>query len=80
MMWWHDGGPGWTGWLAMSIMMAVFWALLIAGGFAIYHSLRREYEPGAQQREALRILDERFASGEIDADEYMERRDLLNSR
>ncbi len=30
--------------------------------------------------DALRILNERFARGEIDADEFRERRDLLNGQ
>lgn len=33
--------------------------------------------PSATNAEALRILDDRFARGEIDADEYRERRDIL---
>jgi putative membrane protein len=32
---------------------------------------------GPQSSEALRILDERFARGEIDADEFTKRRELL---
>jgi putative membrane protein len=38
--------------------------------------------PGAPMpsgSEAMRILDERFARGEIDADDYQQRRDLLRS-
>lgn len=34
-------------------------------------------EPPAATEDALRILNERFARGEIDAAEYTERRDLL---
>ncbi len=37
------------------------------------------YRP-LMKRVALRILGERFARGEIDADEYAERRDLLRPR
>lgn len=33
--------------------------------------------PPTTTSEALRILDERFARGEIDAEEYQSRRDLL---
>jgi putative membrane protein len=36
--------------------------------------------PGPQGSDAVRILDERFAKGEIDADEYQQRRDLLRNR
>jgi putative membrane protein len=34
----------------------------------------------APASDALRILDERFARGEIDADDYKQRRDLLNGQ
>ncbi len=35
--------------------------------------------PTGPSSEALRILDERFARGEIDAEEYTRRRDLLRN-
>lgn len=82
MMWWYDGGPGWAGWLAMSLMMVVFWGLLIAGGIALFRGFRpegRESRPGGTT-DALKLLDERFARGEIDIDEYTERRDILLGR
>ncbi|MGH3733504.1 MAG: SHOCT domain-containing protein [Acidimicrobiales bacterium] len=35
------------------------------------------HEPGPQTSEAMKILRERFARGEIDAAEFTQRRDLL---
>ena len=35
--------------------------------------------PTSQQSDALKILNERFARGEIDAEEFTQRRDLLQS-
>ena len=35
--------------------------------------------PSKQSSDALRILDERFARGDIDTDEYTKRRELLRS-
>lgn len=35
--------------------------------------------PSPQPSDALKILNERFARGEIDADEFTQRRDLLQS-
>ena len=86
MMGWY-GGWGWGGWLAMSLVMLAFWGLLAFGVVALVRTLRREdrgrpaepmtlaapREPSAQE-----VLDDRFARGEIDVDEYRQRRDLLS--
>lgn len=85
MMGWYGDGPGWGGWIVMTLMMLVFWGLLIFGGLAVFKSLRRDDDRGHADRggdgrpEAERILDERFARGEIDADDYRQRRELLRS-
>lgn len=80
MMGWYDGGIGWGGWVLMTLMMLAFWALLIFGGLAVYRSMRRDDNRSPQGREdAERLLDERFARGEIDAKDYQERRELLRS-
>ena len=75
-MWW-DGG--WGGWLAMAVMMLAFWGGLIVlvvwvlrSGASQQEVRRRELGPTA-----LQILDERFARGEIDRDEYESRRQTL---
>ncbi len=80
MMGWYDGGVGWAGWILMTLMMLAFWALLIFGGLAVFRSLRRDDNRSSDGRaDAERLLDERFARGEIDADDYRERRELLRS-
>jgi putative membrane protein len=88
MMGWYSGW-GWGGWLAMSLTMLVFWGLLAFGVVALVRTLRREDPdrpaapaalPGPRTESAREILDGRFARGEIDADEYQRRRDLLSSR
>ena len=78
---WHDGwGPG--AWIAMAFVMLVFWAIVVA---AIVALVRSNQGPGqghaavGRADDPARILDERFARGEIDADEYKQRRDLLRS-
>ena len=80
MMWWY-GGSGWGGWLVMGLMMVLFWGLLIFGGIAAWRAVNRgDREPrpvGGRSPEQL--LDERFARGEIDEDEYTRRRELLRS-
>lgn len=80
MMGWYGDGPGWGGWLVMTLMMVVFWALLIFGGIAIWRSVRRDDHRSAEGRaDAERLLDERFARGEIDAEDYTQRRELLRT-
>lgn len=64
--------------IAVCIIVCVVSALLRPGSRFHHHEL----SPGAntaskQSSDALRILDERFARGDIDAEEYTKRRDLL---
>ncbi len=80
---WHDGGWGPGAWIAMGLMMLAFWGLVAAVVVYVIRNVghRPPGHPAATEPdEALRILDERFARGEIDGDEYSERRDLLRSR
>lgn len=76
MMGWYGGGPGW---LLMGLMILAFWALLIFGGIAVYRGTRGQGTESSGPATAVRLLDERFARGEIGADEYTRRRELLRS-
>jgi putative membrane protein len=68
---WHDGGGlGAGGWIVMSLMMLVFWAVVVGG----------RGQTGASRAGAQQILDERFARGELTEEEYRQRRALLTSR
>lgn len=67
MMW----GPGWYGWWMPFVWLA-FLALIVAG---IVLLLRRPEGDG--RSEARRILEERFARGEIDEEEYRRRLEAL---
>jgi len=80
MMW--GTGWGWGGWVAMLIMMVLFWGLTVAGIIAVVRYLgagRPGGNRGSGPADAEEILAERFARGEIDQDEYTRRRDLLRS-
>lgn len=88
MMGWYSGW-GWGGWLVMSLTMLVFWGLLAFGVVALVRTLRRDDRdrpaataalPEPRRPDAQEILDERFARGEIDADEYQRRRGMLSRR
>lgn len=80
MMGWYGDGPGWAGWVVMTLMMLVFWGLLVFGGIAIWRSVNRDDNRSREgRRDAEQLLDERFALGEIDEDDYTKRRELLRS-
>jgi putative membrane protein len=69
---WHDGGPGW--WLIVPILL---WVVVLAtAGYLIYRRSPRQAARGAAER----TLADRFARGEIGADELRERRAELRRR
>lgn len=76
-------GGGWPFWevALMWFGMIAFWGLLIWAVYALVVSAARK--PGRDQDpqsgNAARILDERLARGEIDAEEYRRLRDLIGS-
>jgi putative membrane protein len=76
-MW--DGG--WHGWFFGPLMM-VFWLAILVGVVVLALRLFGIIGPGAKPQakpgsDALDILRERFARGEIDKAEFEERRTLL---
>lgn len=84
MMWYGWGSGSWVSWVLMSLSFLVFWGGLIA---LIVWAIRRT-EPGSrgeagppgsdgQRPDPLSILEERFARGEIDAEELEARRSVL---
>ena len=74
MFWWMWGsGWGWIGGLAT----AIFWVLVIV--FAVL-LLRRELphlRPTNRDSPALRLLEERYARGEITREDFLHRREVL---
>lgn len=71
MWYWH--GMGLWGWL----MMVAFWALVIGG---IVWAVGTNAAPRQRDEDtALRILDERLALGDIEREDYEERRRVLES-
>lgn len=78
-----DGGMGWGAamMIVMILAMLLFVVLAVVGLIWLVRSLRRE--PGGPDRDdggppgALPALERRFAEGEIDIDEYRERRSVL---
>jgi putative membrane protein len=79
----HDWGWGW-GWGGMwlgPLFMIALLALLIAGIVALVRWIGGGgSDGGGRVRTAREILDERYARGEIDREEYQRRRDDMLGR
>jgi putative membrane protein len=78
----HMWNGGWYGGLFGPLMMILFIALVVIGVVILVRGLGWR-EPGqgstgASRDRALDILKERFARGEIDKEEFEERRRALN--
>lgn len=81
MMW--NYGMGWAGWLLMSATMVAFWALVVFAVVALFRGSSRNAPPAPPAPrtgyDAEQVLDQRFARGEIDTEEYHARREVLRS-
>ncbi|WP_067855178.1 SHOCT domain-containing protein [Nocardia shimofusensis] len=77
MFWYGDHGMSGWGYGLMAVGMALFWALLIVGVILTVRYLAQSPTPGGGttivRPTAEQVLAERFARGEIDADEYHHR-------
>jgi putative membrane protein len=72
---WGMGGFG-------GIMMLLFWGLIIVGIILVIRHFTSGQGQGNQagvDRDPLQILKERYARGEIDTDEFEERKRMLES-
>jgi putative membrane protein len=77
MMWW-GGEWGWGAWLAMSLGMLVFWGLV---AWVVVTLVRQRDNAGSPPPPTPEdILSQRFARGEIEADQYRERLELLRGQ
>ncbi|WP_395576966.1 SHOCT domain-containing protein [Streptomyces sp. BK79] len=76
-----DGGPG--PWI---LLFPVMWALVIAGGVTLLRRTVRHGHrghgrtPATEDDSPVTVLGHRFASGEIDEDEYWRRLTVLDER
>ncbi len=83
-MHYYGDGIGWGGWLVMVAMMAVFWGAIAWVIVTLIRHSGSGSEPSPvtgsdsmRGSDPMRILDERFARGEIDEAEYQRRREVL---
>lgn len=85
MMGWYGDGTwggwaGWSGWVVMLLVMVAFWTLVVVAVVAMFRGTRDGATRVERERpRPLDVLDERFARGEIDADEYHARQAVLRA-
>ncbi|MCR8899017.1 SHOCT domain-containing protein [Gordonia sp. GONU] len=69
------------GWVMLPVVMVIFWAVVIFGIAALFRTGRHREDSGADRSDdPLQILEDRLAFGEIDAEEYRARRQVLRHR
>ena len=74
MMMWGMGCCGGWGGLGM-ILAVIFWGVVLYGLFLLFRSFAASRSPdaaGSSRRDALDILKERYARGEITREEYLD--------
>ncbi len=81
---WHYGWDWGSGHMIFgSLMMILFWGglilLIVLAARWLGGRLSRDAGPAAPRKLALDILEERFARGEIDKEEFEERKRLLSN-
>ena len=74
-MWWHTGEYGW-GWAGMWLGMLLFWGVLLV---AFVYMVKGAWGSGAcekreREKSALDILKERYARGEIEREEFEQKK------
>ena len=73
---WHYHAGGGAGWMWLG---GLFWLVLLAATIAliVWLVMRTTHAGRENTNDARRILDERFARGVIDEDDYRRRREIL---
>ncbi len=79
MMGWYHDGAGWGGWLVMTVAMIAFWAMVIVAVVVLFRGSKGGGQASSPHQDAMDILGQRFARGEIDEDEYHARSAALRA-
>jgi len=74
------GNWGWGGMIFGPLLGLLYIGLIVVAVIFVVRWLGGEFgaRPGSRGRSAIQILEERFARGEIDKDEFEERKRLLS--
>ena len=91
MMYDSDGHDwGWGTWLGMGLMMTLLTVVVVAAVVMVARAVTTQQKPTSlaygstgdepQDSDALRVLDERLARGDIDERDYQARRNLLRGQ
>ncbi len=74
-MGWH-----WLGWLGMAFFWLIPILLVLAAVKYLMGGRRSNIPDGERKPEALVVLEERYARGEIEREEYLQKRDDLQKK
>jgi len=74
-MGWH-----WFGWLGMAFFWLIPILLVLATVKYLMAGRRLNTPDGESRPEALAVLEERYARGEIEREEYLQKRDNLQKK
>ena len=71
----YYGNTGWVGWLMMTVMMVLFWGVIIFGFVAAVRGFNgpRHSNSGPGISAAEQVLAARFARGDVTDEEYRQR-------
>lgn len=77
-MGWHYVA-GWVGWLVMTMVMLAFWVLVVLAVVGLFRGVGTSRAPAnpPTRPAPVDILAERFARGDIDAEEHLMRARVL---
>lgn len=79
-MWGVMNGWGYGGGFIWSIIWMIIQIALVIGAIYLIVSLFRNNRIGEKRNDAIEILRERYAKGEISEDEYLERKKHLEEK
>jgi putative membrane protein len=74
---WHHYGPGWgPGWWVIGgFLWVAFWVAVVVLIVALVRGRHHPHgEEGLGSSDAVRVLEDRYARGEISREEFLERR------
>jgi putative membrane protein len=73
----HGPGSGW--WVGGAIMMIIFWGAVVLLLLLAFRHFGHHHDVVPQEPAAIETLKMRLAKGEIDADEFQRRVDLIRN-